>query len=205
MSDFFTRLIELNTAGLNVGSAPQNLRDVVQAWACHSCDDVHDREREAKACCPASPSVQVWVCPECNQGSEAPCFAALVCCQGLADPEPQPVRKQWGCGTCDEVYETETGADSCCRAKADMVYLCAACNQAQDSEEDARECCADEVGKCLVCQRSGYPTYLEAVDCCLVLHPTLTTIQRQRMAKFLEAGQDWPTALKSALASPPFH
>lgn len=51
---------------------------IKQAWACGSCEEVHDSEYAAEECCRPEP-YRVWICPACTKAHDSEQDASACC------------------------------------------------------------------------------------------------------------------------------
>ena len=107
------------------------------------------------------------------------------------------------CEECEQPYDSSFEADICCDYSGwgfRIEYECPGCSQSYSSEEDAVRCCeqASQAPCCPVCLRLR-ENFAEAAECCLPMHPTLTAINREEIARAVASGQTWLQALNQSL------
>lgn len=61
----------------------------------------------------------------------------------------------WGCGACGQTYQTEEGAEECCKPEIDEVigYRCPNCEKVSTSKKEILGCCSKEVLICVSCRK----------------------------------------------------
>lgn len=51
------------------------------------------------------------------------------------------IPRQWKCGECCSLHNSEDGAIDCCPVKITEVYVCPVCDEDHEEETDALSCC----------------------------------------------------------------
>ena len=99
------------------------------------------------------------------------------------------------CPVCLDSCATEGEARYHC--DIDVMYACSVCHTEFNKRSDANACCDEEPEtpkECPICLEPA-DGYLEAVDCCLHVHPIIDKPGRERIATAVEAGATWSEAV----------
>lgn len=100
--DFFTRLVTLNSLGPNANQKEPG--EVFIRYECGGCDEIYDRESDAKQCCPPN---KVWQCSVCRKVHNIE-YAANACCPGIVSGQPMH------CPICQKHADRFQVATDCC-------------------------------------------------------------------------------------------
>ncbi|MCY1389113.1 hypothetical protein D9M71_39030 [compost metagenome] len=64
------------------------------------------------------------------------------------------VKRMWECGSCGELHDFKSSAESCCIPDVEEVWVCPCCDEAHGTEQQAIKCCevlSDEGESSITC------------------------------------------------------